>query len=835
MQTFNTIYRGKENLRNFIRKNEIYKEKNVLVQAFCGLTDKEIILELRNTICELTPEARIVGTTSDSVIYEGKSMQGVCIISFTIFEHTTITTSCMDNVNLDSYALGKNLVKEIIKSNSKALIMFATSQDINGEEFLDGADSISKGIVKAGGLSGKVRDADDIVFTENKISFNGAVGVSLNSEELYIYTDYNFDWVPIGKEHTVTYADKNIVYTIDNIPAVDVYKRYLGEEVIDGLPESGVEYPLMLLKNDRYISRVVSKHCENGAVICNATVAEGEKVWFGYGNLNNILESSKRMFKRITNQPIESLFIYSCAARLRFLRLLANCEMEPLNYDISVSGFFTYGEFNYSGNISQFVSQNMAVIAISESSRARIIVDDSKFFRYYDNNIKTDKALYNLIKATTDELNQLNMSLEELVEEKTYELKNQFYVDSLTRLPNRIKLLEDIDELKLNKIAIVNIDGFREINDFFGNKVGDAILLELGRRLKEFGDENGLKVYRLPSDEFGLLADAAISSSQFISNIEILPHKIKKEYFYYHNHELLINVSIGMVLGENSLIEKANMALNWAKKNKESIKVYNDDIFLLQGYENNLMWSKKLSKAIEDGRIVTFFQPIYNNCTNKIEKYESLIRMIDEDNKVISPMSFLDVSKRTRLYPQLTKIVVNRTFEVFHETDYEFSVNLSVQDVMDEEIRKLIRERLSYKGVACRAVFEIVESEGIENYKEVVDFINEIHQYGAKVAIDDFGTGYSNFEYLLRLNVDYIKIDGSMIKNIDKDVSAQLVTEAIVNFASKLEIKVIAEFVHSESVYNKVKQMGIEFSQGYYFGQPKPNLLGDTRDAEHMK
>jgi EAL domain-containing protein (putative c-di-GMP-specific phosphodiesterase class I) len=126
--------------------------------------------------------------------------------------------------------------------------------------------------------------------------------------------------------------------------------------------------------------------------------------------------------------------------------------------------------------------------------------------------------------------------------------------------------------------------------------------------------------------------------------------------------------------------------------------------------------------------------------------------------------------------------------------------------------------------IGSRAVFEIVESESIENFEEVEDFIVQVKSYGCKVAIDDFGTGYSNFEYLMKLKADYIKIDGSMIKDIDTSLNAQIVVSTIVSFAKKMGIKTIAEFVENESILNKVKELGVDYSQGYYFSQPKRDI-----------
>ncbi len=238
-------------------------------------------------------------------------------------------------------------------------------------------------------------------------------------------------------------------------------------------------------------------------------------------------------------------------------------------------------------------------------------------------------------------------------------------------------------------------------------------------------------------------------------------------------------------------------------------------------YEQNLKWTKKIKDAIKNDRIVPLFQPIVHTQTKEIVKYEALIRMIDENGEYISPYYFLELAKKNKLYPQLTKIMLTKTFEKFKTRNSQVSINLSVEDILNESVHDTILEKLYEYKLGDRVVFELLESEGIENFVEVKEFIEEVKQTGAKISIDDFGTGYSNFEYLMKLNVDYIKIDASMIKDIDTNRNSQMVTETIIDFAKKMNIKTVAEFIHSEDVYQVIKKMGITYAQGYYFGEPK--------------
>jgi EAL domain-containing protein (putative c-di-GMP-specific phosphodiesterase class I) len=185
----------------------------------------------------------------------------------------------------------------------------------------------------------------------------------------------------------------------------------------------------------------------------------------------------------------------------------------------------------------------------------------------------------------------------------------------------------------------------------------------------------------------------------------------------------------------------------------------------------------------------------------------------------------LDVSKKLKLYPQLTRRVIKKAFERFANETTNFSINLSIEDIADPVMSDWILQQVQNCDFAPRVIFEIVESEGIQNYDVVNQFIKEVKQYGVKIAIDDFGAGYSNFIYIMRLDIDFIKIDGSIIRNIYQDRPSQVITETIVDFARKLGIQTVAEFVSDEAVYSYVKDLGLDSLQGYMFGEPKPDLI----------
>ncbi len=447
----------------------------------------------------------------------------------------------------------------------------------------------------------------------------------------------------------------------------------------------------------------------------------------------------------------------------------------------------------------------------------------------------------NEIEELANNFNQMTQNLKDSfgkIENYNKNLLTQLFTDTLTNLPNRKKFMDDLAMCSNPIVIIFNVDAFQEINDFYGTEVGDFILKEMGNRLKSMNMGVLYRLYKMHADEYTILIDRKVG----IKDLEYwgiyLSEEVMDRAFVYRETEIYITVSVGigtvqkdiasiegMEIGKSAL-RNADMALKRAKISRKKYVVYQDFMEIVKEYENNIQWTKKLKNAIKENRIIPYFQPIQNNHTGKIEKYECLMRMIDTNGNIVAPLNFLNIAKKARLYRYLTKMMVEKSFEFFRDNNYEFSLNLSLDDIMDEKTISYIYEILKInKGICPRVVFELLETEDIENYKEVIEFINYVKKCGCKIAIDDFGTGYSNFSHLVHMQVDYIKIDSSLIKNINIDKNSQIITRTIANFARELGLQTISEFVHSKEVYDKSMEMGIDFSQGYYLGEPKEKLI----------
>ena len=413
---------------------------------------------------------------------------------------------------------------------------------------------------------------------------------------------------------------------------------------------------------------------------------------------------------------------------------------------------------------------------------------------------------------------------------KVYEQKKlieEQFIDELTLLPNRQKLLKDLKDSKIQKIAMININSFRDINNFYGFEAGDLVLKKFSQILLDKISTNiNLDLYRVANDVFAIC-------TKHKDNLEEIRDICTNIIEYFSLHPILINnnsfylsISIGVARNckdsavQNNLLSKAEYALRMAKKRDISILFLDENIELYNKLKENKKLIEELKNALISNNLLIYGQKLINNISKK-EKYEILMRVKLEDGSILTPYSFLKEAKKAKLYLGMTRMLVKKACEYFKGKDIDFNLNLTLEDIKDQYTMDFIVNAMEKTNTAKQITFEIVESEGIESFTEVSNFIKKAKKLGCKIAIDDFGTGYSNFEYIIKLDVDYIKIDGSLIKNINIDNNLYLTVQTIVGFAKALKIKTVAEFVHNEEVLNCVKNLDIDYSQGFFIDEPK--------------
>jgi len=425
LKSFNHLYVNETELEAFIQEHQLHQHEHILLQMFTGICEEKFINELIKRLLDKLPQLKIVGSSTDGEIMDGKIFDFSTVLSFSVFENTKISTYAIP-LQEDSYKTAELFVKSIKEiDKAKLLISFVSGLQVNGEDYLRAFEDKAKELVVAGGLAGDNAEfKGTFIFTERGVAAAGAVGAVLINPELKVHTHFNFSWENIGKILTVTKSDKNRVYTIDGLDAASVYKKYLGEEIEEMLPATGIEFPLIIKKGKMNIARAVLNKHEDGSLSFAGNIKEGSKVQFGYGNVESILSEAPRCTNELLNFPVESIFVYSCMARKHLLGEGIIAELGLLNKLAPMSGFFTYGEFFHDehNNTKELLNQTMTIVTLSEGNALceHDLLSETSFS---DKNSHTVSALSHLISVTSKELQELNEDLEAKVDEKTAELK----------------------------------------------------------------------------------------------------------------------------------------------------------------------------------------------------------------------------------------------------------------------------------------------------------------------------------------------------------------------------------------------------------------------------
>jgi len=391
------------------------------------------------------------------------------------------------------------------------------------------------------------------------------------------------------------------------------------------------------------------------------------------------------------------------------------------------------------------------------------------------------------------------------------------YHDSLTNLYNMDYLEKQISNDDSFTLIMLNVDNFSYFNTVYGFEVGDKLLIKIANLLNE--NFEAKSVHRISSDEFAMLYDGKINSKEKITSIQ--------NYFYnlLEIEDISLNVSFtyGVSFGNETLLLNSSLALKQAKDSgKNRFHIFNEEIDLVNHRDRKkfIASSNLLHDALKNGKIIPFFQGIRNNKTGEIVKFEVLARILN-GNEIITPDNFLEPAHLSGVLPEITQIMIEKSFKIMSFNDYTFSINITEDDLSREYLLYYLdKKSIEYNIEPERVILEILEGVSSGGKKSHVSQLNLLKSRGYMLAIDDFGAEYSNFERVLDLEIDFIKIDAKYIKDIDTNPKSYEVTRAISYFAKNANIESIAEHVHNESVQNIIKELEITHSQGFYYSKP---------------
>jgi len=439
------------------------------------------------------------------------------------------------------------------------------------------------------------------------------------------------------------------------------------------------------------------------------------------------------------------------------------------------------------------------------------------------------------------QLKNYNQSLEAEVSRRTQELEKMVKLDSITGLVNRYEFEQRLKRViasakkdqTMHVLCYIDLDQFKIVNDKCGHIAGDELLRQIALVLKRSARESDV-VARLGGDEFGIIyIDSTIEDAQ--KQAQRLLNAIGEYRFNYQGNTFGIGASIGMVaiLEEcctlSNLLSQADAACYAAKDGgRNRIHIAHPEDATIQERRNQMQWIGRLEEALSTDSFVLYVQPIVPVLDPMQRRhYEVLVRLREENGEIILPMAFIPAAERYGFMPKLDRWVIENTFKAFrklwnevHEETH-FSINISGASLGDAGTKKFIRDLFGDYGVPYRTItFEITETEAVGNMTHALDFINEFRALGCRFALDDFGCGLSSFSYLQNMPIDYLKIDGSFVHDIHLNAINRAMVDAINQIGHVMGIETICEYVETAAVLHVLRELNVDFAQGYHIDRP---------------
>ena len=583
-------------------------------------------------------------------------------------------------------------------------------------------------------------------------------------------------------------------------------------------------------KNDAYVERVTSNLRGTTIFVFVLFGITAAFIYLSYIRARNNIRLLNR-FEQAVDNSFNSIAFTDLNKQVRYVNKIFEQntgykfeEISGKNINLLKSGLHPQ-EF-YQRMIDTIENDNIwrADELISKTKSGKLIREQVVFSPLF--NEKGYKDGYMAIKF--DRTKEIAITKE--LEDKNKQLQNEALIDKLTGFGSYFALTQRMERHPSGMIIYININNFMDFRFFYKTKTVDLIIASFASTLKLCIDTYAMDadIYRVQFDEFCIWyngEDANRDAKRFVDYFKTqnLYVTVDGERESIPNIKITLGVSMPQDTVQTNRLTQAMLAHHEAKQNGEAAQFYTENSYIEQQYYHNQIMSRTIESALYNDTVIVECQPIYDISGQgaRIKYYEVLVRLIDENGKKRYPGEFLDIAKKISLYNDITKKVIEHVFRLVERFEnVGFSMNLSSSDITNESIRELIEKKLRVCSSPERVYFEILESEGVDDYNIVNDFINKVRAYDCKISIDDFGSGYSNYYRILELDIDTIKIDGSIIKKLPFDQNARYLLQTIIDFAARQGYNVVAEFVSSEEILAEIKKFGIKYAQGFLLGKP---------------
>ncbi|MBO4473697.1 MAG: EAL domain-containing protein, partial [Clostridiales bacterium] len=857
MFTWNFQYISKARLSSTLKQLNLSAEQgDILIRIHTAIHSAEEAVDLARFVKELVPQAVIFGTSCSAVVNRGHYALNRCVISVSTMSEAKVISGMIPI--MDEYSgmplpidmLCGQIKKEFVRDDTRLLLTFFTGQFRDAYQFVDRCNDFFPSIPMTGGvaslpLAGKKAVTENgYVFNEKGWSDRAILMAALSGEKFECLSAFATGAQVTGEEVQVTDAFKSCILSINGKDAVDVVQLGIDSALRDH-PEllylfpymygDGENIPLHLkYSQGKSLEQIFPKadpaNMNEYSIREDLDTTQKKEYLFAGHNLRGgktirrafiydgkIISDNRALFQRVENfRKAETLFGYTSFARASSYLNCARWELAPYE-NSNMCGCVTAGEI-VCENGKNFIASGAFVVSVM-GEKPYTQEYNPYAFSHTEMLTQDNRAVLNILM-------EIESRLEEREDkEETGRILNFvrdcekiiLYSES-EEIPNEAALSIDIKIKGYDRVCIINVLEQSEMERVFSSHLVDLTYKDYLRKCLNFAESHKYRMYLLDQWMIAIAVPSYRTTlSNFVHDMEVL----QKELFNY-SEELISIVPIFCVLDGCSADDYQSMYYS----SRMEMKNKNIQFYVYEASEEDTLDEESIREryhivnvinyAINNGKVIPYFQGIYDNHEGRIHHYESLMRIEDENGKIYYPGSFLDVARSFGvLYDAISKIMIRKVFERFRDLpDKSVSINIGIRDIKNKEVLELIYDSLSSVPHPENFVFEILESEDIDDYNELVGFVDRVHELGGLIAIDDFGSGFSNLQHLLSIHSDYLKIDGSIVRNCYINQESENLLALISGWKrmSSYKISIIAEYVENEEIQKKIVSFDVDFS-----------------------
>jgi EAL domain-containing protein (putative c-di-GMP-specific phosphodiesterase class I)/GGDEF domain-containing protein len=829
-QTF--TFRSVNQLIEQLERTVIHRDADYLIQIFAACS-AEIAREYSSLIKHSIPNSVIIGASAQFAIANGRTLEGECVVHLTQFStseifayHTPIESEIKETCSDIAPMLRRH-------PHRKAMIGFADGIDANDYALFSQLTRYEPMLPISGGVAQDVNDESWVLL--NQTTYNRhIVTVLLCGEQLNVERQCFTEWHPIGREFEVTEAEFGRVYALDGQPPLQYYKKYLNQDHPIAF-EVARDFPLLKHTQSGQDTFVPTAISADGSMDFGSDLQKGDRVRFCYNHPSLTINQVNGAVKRLKRFAPQALFIYNCLSRLDFMEGDEELEVFDQLPDVAAQGFFCMGEFFHTAGKHLIKHHSMTILALNEREHS---ADAPPLISEQPVAVKDNLSpLFSLIKNSLDDVDNMQQQMEQRLKAQSNSLLASYRIDPKTELPNRSVLKERLEQFThRDHLISVKVTNFPQVNEKYGYEIGDLLLKDLTTHIKQTIAQhvpNGLvSLYSLGIAEWALVFNSYMTQEEikeYFIGLADYTEKLNFEPVGLPEMDYLsVSVRGGLVSRDSfpvdspdELLLKSIESRRFATKNHQFIASASELRSEERQRQEEFGWLNSVSRAVQRKNVIAYAQGIVSVENNQPSFYECLVR-IEEEGKIIMPGQFLPVIEGTHLYARLSHQMIKETFRHMRNRSESFSINLSPQDMLSDRTMYLLEQEVVQLSDPSRFGVEVLETEQIKDYNRMREICDHFRAMGVRIVVDDFGSGYSNIDEIIKLEPHIIKVDGSLVRNIDRDPKQRAITQQLVNLCKVFNAKTVAEFVHNKQVADLATDMGFDYLQGFYFFEPKP-------------